>query len=106
MTHKLSYSMSSHPQPLRRENRESFVRTTETMGSVHTKISVLMLCYNHLEQFFSLLDHIDRDPQRDSFTITIVQNSDRQESLDAFEKRIINYNNITVIYPTHNLGSA
>ena len=65
-----------------------------------------MLCYNDTEQFFKALDHLNKDPQRDSFMVTIVQNSDREESLRAFEERIATYSHITVLYPVQNLGSA
>lgn len=65
-----------------------------------------MLCYNHIDQFFTALDRVDREPRRKNFVITIVQNSDQDDAKKAFEERISSYKNINVLYPKHNLGSA
>lgn len=65
-----------------------------------------MLCYNNTDQFFSMLDRLDREPRRKDFMVTIVQNSDSEEAKKIFDERISQYDNITVLYPISNLGSA
>ncbi len=90
---------------VRRSNRQSFLdRAIQTEWD--EKISLLMLCYNHIDQFFTALDRVDREPRRKNFVITIVQNSDQDDAKKAFEERISSYKNINVLYPKHNLGSA
>lgn len=102
-----SYEFSTGPHhALRRTNRRSFLGRVHTSGNDTYAASVLILCYNDVEQFFRALDHLDRDPGRSSFMVTIVQNSDREESLRAFEERITKYENVTVLYPVENVGSA
>lgn len=91
---------------VRRTNRREFLHREEKIDIKQTSIGLLVLCYNNTDQFFRLLDRLNLEPERDKFTITIVQNSDNEKAIIAFDEQIKKYENITVLYPITNLGSA
>ncbi len=87
---------------IRRANRHDFLyKKTGEKGD--QKISVLILCYNDTTQFFHMLDRLEKETKGNEFMITIVQNSDREDSKKIFDERIAHYTNITVLYPISNL---
>lgn len=90
---------------IRRSNRETFLDRKREAETTH-EISILMICYNHIDQFFAALERVHREAVRNNLVITIVQNSDQEEALHTFEERIIPYTHINVLYPKQNLGSA
>lgn len=101
-----SYDIISNKNlAIRRSNRQHFVRRIDGEKWDQT-VSILMLCYNHIDQFFSMLDRLDKEPRRKDFMVTIVQNSDKEEAKKIFDERITKYDHITVIYPISNLWSA
>ncbi len=91
---------------VRRTNRQHFLHTSNIIDPKLHTISILVLCYNNTDQFFRLLDRLNLEPQRDKFAITIVQNSDDEKARIAFDEQIKKYEDVVILYPVNNLGSA
>lgn len=103
---KKHYSVIESHYRKRWRNRNDFIHHTVNNTTKQHTHTLLILCYNNIDQFFGLLEHISQEPLYEDFAITIIQNSDKQESIDAFEKRIWLYKETIVIYPIENIWSA